>query len=145
MIAGAEIKLENGEYGRTLVARLKPNEDLIEALERLCRQYGIAHAVVRSAVGSLVDGCLAHARDPAALTRVPGPGVEIVSLTGEVRLQRDGDGAAGPTELTAILSGVDSQVFAGRVVRGANLSFITVECVLQEWLPQTDAAPSSPS
>lgn len=145
MIASSEIKLQNGEYGRTLVARLKPNEDLIDALERLCRQYGIAHAVVRSAVGSLVDGCLANARDPAALTRVPGPGVEIISLTGEVHVRCDSGGAASPTELTAILSGVDSQVFAGRVVRGANLTFITIECVLQEWLPQTDTAPSHPS
>ncbi|MFM0041130.1 PPC domain-containing DNA-binding protein [Paraburkholderia sediminicola] len=135
----SEVKLEAGSYGRTVIARLKPNEDIVESLERLCAQYGIGRAVVRSAVGSLIDGHLASGAGAALATQiVKGPGVEIVGLFGEVAGIVPGRDDMGTTELTAILSGTDSQVFAGRVVRGMNLSFITIEVTLQEWI--ADAA-----
>jgi predicted DNA-binding protein with PD1-like motif len=131
----SEVKLEAGHYGRTVIARLKPNEDLVESLERLCAQYGIGRAVVRSAVGSLIDGALSSGVGTVQATQiVKGPGVEIVGLFGEVEGVVVGRDTTGTTELTAILSGTDSQVFAGRVVRGMNLTFITVEVTLQEWL-----------
>jgi predicted DNA-binding protein with PD1-like motif len=130
-----EIKLEDGHYGRTVIARLKPNEDLTESLEDLCLQYGIGRAVVRSAVGSLVDGHLASGTGASLTTQViKGPGVEIVGLFGEVGSTAADREHSAASELTAILSGTDSQVFAGRLVRGLNLSFITVEVTLQEWL-----------
>lgn len=134
--SSSSVKLEAGCYGRTVIARLKPNEDIVESLERLCLQYGIARAVVRSAVGSLIDGNLLMSTVASQTTqRVTGPGVEIVGLFGEVAGAQAGrDDTSGTTSLTAILSGTDSQVFAGRVVRGMNLSFITVEVTLQEWL-----------
>lgn len=135
----SEVKLEAGHYGRTVIARLKPNEDIVESLERLCAQYGIGRAVVRSAVGSLIDGALSSGVGAAQATQiVKGPGVEIVGLFGEVEGAVAGRDHAGTTELTAILSGTDSQVFAGRVVRGMNLTFITVEVTLQEWLADAD-------
>ncbi|MGQ7933059.1 PPC domain-containing DNA-binding protein [Paraburkholderia sp. D1E] len=135
----SEVKLEAGRYGRTVIARLKPNEDIVESLERLCAQYGIGRAVMRSAVGSLIDGHLASGAGAALATQiVKGPGVEIVGLFGEVAGIVSGRDDTGTTELTAILSGTDSQVFAGRVVRGMNLSFITIEVTLQEWI--ADAA-----
>ncbi|MBW0447079.1 PPC domain-containing DNA-binding protein [Paraburkholderia phenoliruptrix] len=137
--ASADVRLEAGHYGRTVIARLKPNEDIVEALERLCGQYGIGRAVVRSAVGSLIDGHLASGAGAASTVQVvKGPGVEIVGLFGEVSGVPVDGRALGASGLTAILSGTDSQVFAGRVVRGMNLSFITVEVTLQEWIP--DAA-----
>lgn len=135
----SEVKLEAGSYGRTVIARLKPNEDIVESLERLCAQYGIGRAVVRSALGSLIDGHLASGAGAALATQiVRGPGVEIVGLFGEVAGAVPGRDDTGTTELTAILSGTDSQVFAGRVVRGMNLSFITVEVTLQEWLANAE-------
>ncbi|MFM0645916.1 DNA-binding protein [Paraburkholderia bryophila] len=134
----SEVKLETGSYGRTVIARLKPNEDIVESLERLCSQYGIGRAVVRSAVGSLIDGHLASGTGASLATQiVKGPGVEIVGLFGEVAGAALGRDDMGTTELTAILSGTDSQVFAGRVVRGMNLSFITVEVTFQEWIADT--------
>ncbi|KFX66282.1 PPC domain-containing DNA-binding protein [Paraburkholderia fungorum] len=135
----SDVKLEAGCYGRTLIARLKPNEDIVESLERLCAQYGIGRAVVRSAVGSLIDGHLTSGAGAVQATQiVKGPGVEIVGLFGEVACAVPGRDGTGTTELTAILSGTDSQVFAGRVVRGMNLSFITVEVTLQEWLADAE-------
>ena len=146
MMAGPVPTLERGRYGRTLVVRLKPNEDVVESLERLCREYGIARAVVRSAVGSLVDGCL-QVNDVSPTVAVPGPGGEIVGLFGEIdaheapALEFEGAGSTRVqrrSPLMAVLSGIESQVFAGRLVRGENLTFITVECVLQEWIAQRE-------
>jgi uncharacterized protein len=130
-----DIKLEAGRYGRTVIARLKPNEDIVESLERLCAQYGITRAVVRSAVGSLIDGCIAGGTGATQTTQtVNGPGVEIVGLFGEVASAAPHPDHTAATALTAILAGTDSQVFAGRLLRGRNLSFITVEVTLQEWI-----------
>ncbi|MFM0730591.1 DNA-binding protein [Paraburkholderia sediminicola] len=140
----SEVKLEAGSYGRTVIARFKPNEDIVESLERLCVQYGIGRAVVRSAVGSLIDGHLASGAGATLATQiVKGPGVEIVGLFGEVAGVVAGRDDTGATELTAILSGTDSQVFAGRVVRGMNLSFITIEVTLQEWIADVDGLTGS--
>jgi predicted DNA-binding protein with PD1-like motif len=133
------VRLEAGRYGRTVIARLKPNEDIVESLERLCVQYGMGRAVVRSAVGSLIDGHLASGVGATLATQVvKGPGVEIVGLFGEVNGMPAALGDSGTSDLTAILSGTDSQVFAGRVVRGVNLSFITVEVTLQEWIADAE-------
>lgn len=62
----------------------------------------------------------------------------VLATFGEVACAVPGRDGTGTTELTAILSGTDSQVFAGRVVRGMNLSFITVEVTLQEWLADAE-------
>jgi len=126
----ATVVVEAGHYGRLVVARLKPNEDLVEALESLCATQGIVRAVVRSAVGSLVEARLAWGSGDAAQTAiVPGPGVEILNVLGEV--STDG---AGRTSLSGMVGGTDGRLYAGHFVRGANRSFITIEVTLQEWL-----------
>ena len=35
-----------------------------------------------------------------------------------------------------VVADVEGKIFAGRFVRGANLSFITIEITLQEWIPK---------
>lgn len=114
-----------------LVARLRPNEDLIEGLEALCRQHGVRRAVLRGALGSLIDATLAGA--DGRLSTVDGPGVEVLSLNGEIV----GEAAHGtPSQLYGMVAGTDGRVHAGHLVRGVNLAFITIEASLQEWLPQ---------
>ena len=51
-------RFEEGRLGRLAVVRIRPNEDLVTAVETACREHGLTHAVVRSAVGSLVDAVL---------------------------------------------------------------------------------------
>jgi predicted DNA-binding protein with PD1-like motif len=110
------------------VARLKPNEDIIESAEALCRSHGIELAVVRGGLGSLIDAQLNYlGRGGMKVIDVGGPGVEILSLSGEIVI--------GQSRLQAVVADVDGNIFAGRLARGHNLSFITVELTLQEWLP----------
>jgi uncharacterized protein len=135
----APVIVESGRFGRLVVARLKPQEDLVEALEQLCASHDITRAVVRSAVGSLVEAQLArgHATGGQTFT-VPGPGVEILNVFGEVAIERDGAGTAtARTSVSGIVADTEGQMYAGRFVRGGNRSFITIEVTLQEWIVET--------
>ncbi|WP_042338015.1 PPC domain-containing DNA-binding protein [Paraburkholderia ferrariae] len=143
MNAPAPVVVESGHYGRLVVARLKPNEDLVEALEALCAAHAIARAVVRSVVGSLVEAQLARGHGSTAQSLlVPGPGVEILTVSGEVWAD-GGQGADTPgpgaarTSLNGIVADTEGQMYAGRFVRGGNRSFITIEVTLQEWIVET--------
>lgn len=128
MVLDQESSVQSGKLGRLVVARLKPNEDLVESAEALCVAHGIHTAVVRGGLGSLIDGNLLYlGRGGMKSVHVAGPGVEILSISGEVR--------AGATQLQGVVADADGKLYAGRMERGRNLSFITIELTLQEWLP----------
>ncbi|WP_449412319.1 PPC domain-containing DNA-binding protein [Pandoraea soli] len=128
------VDIENGTLGRLVVARLKPNQDLTESIEALCAEHAISRAIVRGAVGSLIDARLAfRAGDGWREQRVSGPGVEILNVFGEVDVRSDV--ASELPTLHGMVADTDGRMFAGRFVRGGNLSFITIEVTLQEWLP----------
>ena len=122
-----ESQVQTGRLGRLVVARLKPNEDLIDSAEALRKAHGIENAVVRGGLGSLIDAHLQYlGRSGMKDIRVGGPGVEILSLSGEIRV--------GDSQIQAVVADVDGNIYAGRLQRGHNLSFITIELTLQEWL-----------
>ncbi len=127
MSAGATF--EAGSLGRIAVVRLKPNEDMVTAVEAACREHGLTHALVRSAVGSLVDAVLEAG---GTAIEVPGPGIEILTLAGEVR---PGKAGAPEADLRGTIADGKARVYGGRFRRGANPICITLELVLQEWLP----------
>ena len=122
--------VESGAMGRVAYARIAPNEDLIQGVQKLCVAQGFKNAFVRGALGSLVDACLA--RQDGGWQQIKGPAVEIVSLAGEIRLQTDGS-------LQATLSGVvadpEGNVYGGAFVPGFNPICMTFDVTLVEWLP----------
>ena len=127
-------QIEEGRFGRILAIRLKPNQDLVEGVEAVAKEAGFHHAVVRSAVGSLIDAALAYGdRSSPSLTTVEGPGIEILTLAGELRPGPDGRPRA---RLSGTVADPDAKVYGGHFLRGANPICITLEMVLQEWLPE---------
>ena len=130
--------LQRGRYGRMAVLRLRPNQDLVEGLEAACRDYGIGHGLVRSALGSLTDASFAlggeggDEEEEAAF--VAGPGLEIVSVAGDIRPDAE---RAPRVELSGSVADGEGRVHGGRFRRGANPICITMELVIQEWLPET--------
>ena len=116
--------IEHGKLGRVAVIRLKPNEDLVGGVEAAARARGFRHAVVRTAVGSLVDASLSYG-DSGRRT-VEGPGIEILTLTGDLR--------NGKADLRGTISDKNANVFGGKFVPGENPICITLELVLQEWV-----------
>ena len=127
------IIVEEGRFARVISARVRPNQDIVEAIEKICRQNELAQAVVRGCVGSLMDANLKLGNSADARVRhIPGPGLEIAITAGEVRKDSDGRPKA---RLYGIVANSDGQSFAGEFLRGQNLSFATLELILQEWLP----------
>lgn len=125
----ATASFERGSLGRIAVVRIRPNEDLVTAVEAACREHGLSHAIVRSAVGSLVDAALEAG---GSRLEIPGPGIEILTLAGEVRSERPGKPLA---DLRGTIADGNARIYGGRFARGANPVCITIEMVLQEWLP----------
>ncbi|MBB5158077.1 PCC domain-containing protein [Saccharopolyspora phatthalungensis] len=110
---------------KVLVARIKPNEDIVQAVEKLCLAEDFRAALVRASVGSLVG---ARLRVGDRVIAVPGPAVEVIALIGEVRT----DARGVPTAtLTATLVGESGQVYGGELVSGANPVAITYELCLE--------------
>ena len=132
--ADIEADFEDGRFGRLAVVRLKPNQDLVEGIEAAAAEAGIASGVVRAAVGSLVDAALGYGEaENTSIITVEGPGIEILTLAGELRPDENGRARA---LLQGTISDADAKVYGGTFLRGANPICITLELVLQEWIPE---------
>ncbi len=130
--------LEPGRLGRLCTVRLRPNQDLAEGIEALCREMDLSHAVVRAAVGSLNDAVFeAGGRE----LKVAGPGLEIILLSGEITSDTKG---APRANLFGAVCDAEGQVTGGRFLPGRNIICITLELLLQEWLPDGAAEPTTP-
>lgn len=135
MTDAADVVIEKGRFGRVLTARVRPNLDLVEAIEKICSDNDMSHAVIRGCVGSLMDATLeiGPGGDNSNIQEVAGPGLEIAITSGEVRPDENGSPRA---RLHGLMANWDGDAFAGEFVRGRNLTFVTLELVLQEWLPE---------
>ena len=123
--------IESGSMGRVAYARIAPNEDLVQGIEKLCLAEGFKNAFVRGALGSLVDACLGTTS--GQMRRIKGPAVEIVSLAGEVRTGDDGSVCAS---LSGVVADTHGNVYGGPFVAGSNPICMTFEVTLEEWLPE---------
>ena len=128
--------LEPGRLGRLCTVRLRPNQDLVEGIEALCREMGLSHAVVRAAVGSLNDAVFEAG---GCELKVAGPGLEIILLSGEVTSDTKG---APRAKLFGAVCDQEGQVIGGRFLPGRNIICITLELLLQEWLPDAATQPT---
>jgi predicted DNA-binding protein with PD1-like motif len=133
----AAIVVEAGRFGRTLTARIRPNTDLVTGIESLCAENDISYGEIRGCVGSLMDATLSlGTSDATRIQEIEGPGLEIAIASGVVRPDASGTPRANLRGLVANGAG---EAFAGKFVRGRNLVFVTLEVVLQEWLPEINA------
>lgn len=117
--------------GRVAYGRIAPNEDLVQAVEKLCLLQGFRNAFVRGGLGSLVDACLGMSNGQCQQIR--GPAIEIVSIAGEVRTDENGVVAAA---LAGVVADTSGNVYGGPFIAGANSVCMTFEVTLEEWLPE---------
>lgn len=101
-----------------VLARVKPNEDIVTAVERIAATAGMADAMVRGSLGSLIGAKFVDGRvlDDIA--------TEVLVRQGRVR-----DGNA---ELDLLVVDMQGDVHVGRLVRGQNPVCITFDLVLTE-------------
>lgn len=100
-----------------LVARVRPNEDILTALETIAAANGLRNAVVRGSLGSLIGACFTDGR------RVEDHATEVLVSDGCVR--------GGVAELALLVVDMRGEVHAGRLVRGENPVCITFDLVLE--------------
>jgi predicted DNA-binding protein with PD1-like motif len=103
--------------GRGLVARIKPNVDVIDALETIAREHGISNAVVHGSLGSLIGARFTHGGG------VDDHATEVLVREGQIV---DGEGA-----LNLLVVDMQGQVHEGWLQRGENPVCITFDLVLE--------------
>ena len=102
---------------RTIVARIRPNEDITTAIEAIARQHHMSTAIVRGSLGSLIGARFADGG------RVDDHATEVLVRSGHVH-----DGIA---VLDMLVVDMDGMVQEGRLIRGENPVCITFELVLE--------------
>ncbi len=112
-----------GKADRQVFAlRLRPNQDLLGALETFCVERGIAAAEIHGGVGSIIG---ARYKDGK---RVDAFATEMAVLSGRIRPDANGQPKA---ELDVALVDHTGAVSSGGLVRGDNPILITLEVVLE--------------
>jgi predicted DNA-binding protein with PD1-like motif len=122
-------EIETGTTGRIVYARVRPNEDLVQGIEKICLREGIRRCFIRGSLGSLNDACVSLSDETVQV--LSGPAVEVVGLSGEVRSDADGNPVAS---VTGVLAEPSGRICGGRFLRGQNPVCVTFEIVLEEWL-----------
>ncbi|WP_166432942.1 PCC domain-containing protein [Nesterenkonia salmonea] len=118
--------LMTDQHSSATVARVLPNQDITEAVLTVSREAGYTKAVVRAGLGSLIGATLTDQRT-GEVRYVTGPGTEVITLTGFVRM-----GAEGlETQLTTTLVDRNGQVHSGLLVPGKNPVAVTFELTIQ--------------
>ncbi len=110
----------------TIIARVLPNEDITEALLKVCADAGYESASVRAGLGSFVGATFVD-RVSGEQFVVDGPATEVIALIGDVRTV-DGELQA---RLSCTLVDRHGVIRAGEVVRGENLVAATFELTVQ--------------
>lgn len=108
--------------GGCIVARVRPNEDLIESLETLCERHGIREATVRSGIGSTVGFAFDDGR---TILEIP---TEIVVSKGRLSAGPDGRIVA---DLEIALIDMAGKIHRGKPARGLNPVLICLELVIE--------------
>ena len=102
--------------GNAVLARVRPNQDIIAAIEAIAHAHGMADATIAGSVGSLVGTRFDDGRT------VPDDATEVLVVSGTVR------GGVATLDLVSIDTNGCSH--EGRIARGANPVCITFDLVL---------------
>jgi hypothetical protein len=105
------------DSGDCVLGRLRPNEDLVEGIEELCRRYGATRATVHSGIGSTIGSLLEGG------TRIDTIPTEFFIRHGVVR-------PGAQANIDIVLVDETGAIVTGRPVRGMNPVLICAEIVL---------------
>ncbi len=109
-----------GGRPRTVIARVRPNEDIIAALEAICRKHDLANATLRGGLGSLIGARYADG------TKVDDIATEVFVTRGGVSPDRSG------AYLEIAMVDTQGNITEGSLLRGENPVCITFELCLEE-------------
>jgi predicted DNA-binding protein with PD1-like motif len=99
-----------------VVARVRPNEDIVTAVESIARIHHMPDAIIRGSLGSLIGARFDNG------TSVPDDATEVLVRNGRV--------IQGVAEIDLLAVDARGRVHQGRLERGANPVCITFDLVL---------------
>lgn len=102
---------------RAVIARIRPGEEIVQAIEVLCRQHGMLNATVMG-IGSVVGAVFTDAPD--------------VSSYATEALIGDGKVTDGTCRLDIAIVGIDGCITEGRLAPGVNPVCVTFELLIVE-------------
>jgi len=125
------MKLAQGMIGRILVVRLDQNEDLLEGIEKACKEVGIKRGIVYG-IGSLKKARVTTrlSNNESEVIEISTKDKEIInisSLMGIISTEKDGI----HLNIYLTLSKADGTVISGRALSG-NLVNPSTELVILE-------------
>jgi predicted DNA-binding protein with PD1-like motif len=104
--------------GKGLVARIKPNEDIVTAVETIARTHGIRDAIVRGSLGSLIGARFTDDR------QVDDHATEVLVRRGHI--------SGGKAALDLLVVDMRGHVHEGWLQRGENPVCITFDLMLED-------------
>lgn len=128
------------EIGRVIPARLRPGTDLIEGIEKICKDFGVKNAYVCCSIGSLQKASFQYLIPKPQLKlksgygeplEVPGP-IEVTAGMGIVCHNEKGEMT---THLHAVFSDYVPTVdhgYGGHIVKGKNPILATMDLLILE-------------
>jgi len=127
-----------GELGKVIIGRLLPGTDVIEGIEKICKNHNIKSAFVCVSIGSLQKATfmIAMAKQGTKLgiaytepIEVPGP-IEFLSGLGMV-CEGEKEGEL-ETHFHATFSNEKKEVYGGHLVKGKNPTLATIDLSIIE-------------
>lgn len=144
----ARSKSAVGSSGRVIVARVLPGTDLIEAIEKICKENNVTSASIISCIGALRESAVLNpispdsipSEKPNATTEgevragygealvIPGP-LQILAAQGTVVTAEDG---TLTVHIHAMVVDEKHTVYGGHLPKGKNPIDDTAEVTIQE-------------
>ena len=121
-VAPPDVQVPSKSELRCILARLKPNVDLVEGIEEICRRHNVSRAVVRSGVGSIVG---VEFDDGRIIKEHP---TEILVLSGDINPNQDDQPRA---DLSIAVIDMKGSIHEGKPLRGRNPVLICFELALE--------------
>ncbi len=128
----------SGKLGKVVIGRLLPGTDIIEGIEKICKDHSIKSAFVSLSIGSLQKATflLAMAQEGTKLgivytepIEIPGP-IEFLSGLGVV-CEGETEGEL-ETHFHATFSNEKKEVYGGHLVKGKNPTLATIDLSIIE-------------
>ena len=117
---------DGGGSGGLIVARIRPDEDLVTGIEAICARHGATHATIRSGVGSIVGALF---EDGTVVSEIP---TELVVVDGRVSPD---EGGQPRCDLEIALIDAAGNIHRGKPVRGQNPVLICCELFIDTESP----------
>jgi predicted DNA-binding protein with PD1-like motif len=116
-----QLKAEASDRRKCIVATVKANEDLLEAIASICKEHGVTDATLWTAIGSTVGGDF---QDGRIIEEIP---TELIALNGKVWTDQ---GGKIQVDFDTALIDAAGTIHFGRLRRGENPVLILFELVI---------------